>query len=178
MAVLHFGRAFCGGSIVSITKILSAAHCSSGSDPKDFSIRAGSSEAITGGQFREISQIIEHPQFSHVGIGNDISILFLETPLILSSSVAVINIDKVASSLASGIEVFTTGWGHTSEDFSDGPRTLRAVSIPIIGNDRCSKMYGYEIFSSLLCAGLDIGGKGSCFGDSGGMSLFRYQILT
>lgn len=167
VSLLYCGDPICGGSIVSITKILTAAHCTAAGNTQDFLIRAGSSETMTGGQVREISEIIVHPQFSHdPAKGNDISMLFLTKPLILSANVAVIGLDKGTLALPSGIEVFTTGWGTT---YDNGPRTLRAVSIQIIGNDRCSKMYEYEIFSSMLCAGL--GGKGSCFGDSGGLSV-------
>ena len=43
------------------------------------------------------------------------------------------------------------------------------VSVPIVSQDRCKKAYGSSaIHASMVCAGLDKGGKDSCQGDSGG----------
>ena len=42
------------------------------------------------------------------------------------------------------------------------------VSVPIVSEPRCKKAHGSSIHTSMVCAGLDRGGKDSCQGDSGG----------
>lgn len=50
------------------------------------------------------------------------------------------------------------------------PDHLKKVAVPIINDENCQTMYGpqYQIASSMICAGLEEGGKDSCQGDSGG----------
>ena len=60
------------------------------------------------------------------------------------------------------------GFGRLS---SDGPKpdVLMQVSVPIVSQYKCTKAYGSSrIHDSMICAGLDRGGKDSCQGDSGG----------
>lgn len=159
-------RELCGGSIVSITKILSAAHCTIDHYRPNFSIRAGSSKSGSGGQIRKISKIFEHPQYTSATMANDISILFLTKPLKLSTSVASISIDTSAAALPDGVEVFATGWGLICEGCHSS-KVLQAVKLPIVANDRCRKMYkkfdAEELITkSVLCAGLKSGGKDTC----------------
>ena len=45
---------------------------------------------------------------------------------------------------------------------------LMQVSVPIVSEAKCKKAYGSSIHTSMVCAGLDRGGKDSCQGDSGG----------
>ena len=46
-------------------------------------------------------------------------------------------------------------------------RYLQWVQVPPITNEKCQKAYGI-ITDSMICAGLEDGGKDSCQGDSGG----------
>ena len=47
-------------------------------------------------------------------------------------------------------------------------KVLMQVSVPIVSEAKCKKAYGSSIHTSMVCAGLDRGGKDSCQGDSGG----------
>ena len=47
------------------------------------------------------------------------------------------------------------------------PKDLQWVQVPPITNEKCQKSYGI-ITDSMICAGLEDGGKDSCQGDSGG----------
>ena len=48
------------------------------------------------------------------------------------------------------------------------PKDLQWVQVPPITNEKCQKSYGNIITDSMICAGLEDGGKDSCQGDSGG----------
>merc|ERR1712107_948555 len=57
------------------------------------------------------------------------------------------------------------------EDYDSGSlaRVLQKVDVPVVSDEHCSDSYGQEdITDSMICAGLDQGGKDSCQGDSGG----------
>ena len=47
-------------------------------------------------------------------------------------------------------------------------KVLMQVSVPIVSQTKCKRAYGSSIHDSMVCAGLDKGGKDSCQGDSGG----------
>merc|ERR1712241_694804 len=93
---------YCGATILDASTLLSAAHCFYnpnadllGESPrltaKNKTIRAGSLEKYSGGQVRNIAQIIwnDNPGFEYnpVGMENDFVILKLEYPLELNNDV-------------------------------------------------------------------------------------------
>merc|ERR1719431_192253 len=56
----------------------------------------------------------------------------------------------------------------TSDEGSLG-RQLMKVTVPVVSDKDCRGAYGQnDILDSMICAGLDEGGKDSCQGDSGG----------
>merc|ERR1712002_1016547 len=51
------------------------------------------------------------------------------------------------------------------------------VDVPVVSDDDCRGSYGQdEIADSMICAGLDAGGKDSCQGDSGGPFMCGNQL--
>ena len=59
------------------------------------------------------------------------------------------------------------GFGRLSSGGSS-PNVLMQVQVPIVTETKCKYAYGSSIHASMVCAGLDQGGKDSCQGDSGG----------
>jgi len=60
-----------------------------------------------------------------------------------------------------------SGYGTLSSGGSLA-QVLMQVSVPIVSQSQCRRSYGSSIHESMVCAGLDQGGKDSCQGDSGG----------
>ena len=53
-----------------------------------------------------------------------------------------------------------SGWGTTTEGGSLG-KVLMKVTVPVVSDDDCRDAYGQsEVADSMICAGLDQGGKG------------------
>ena len=164
-------RTFCGGTVINNRYVLTAAHCTAGQRASRIQVllrehRIGTSD----GEMRfNVEQIIDHPSYTSAsGTGYDFSLLKL------SSTIDFSNLDnKVAPAcLPTGgdfadVDAIVSGWGTTSSGGSQAT-ALREVTVQTMTNAECRRAYGSTINSSMLCAGVDGGGKDSCQGDSGG----------
>merc|ERR1711997_1080761 len=154
VAVLSGSFQFCGATILDESTLLCAAHCQVSTS---HSIRAGSVNRKSGGQVRNIAQVMNNIQYNPNTFENDFAILKLDSPLELNDDVK-----------PTEEECFTSGWGTLSSGgFSTD--TCQFVRVPAITNAECNADYGGSITDSMICAGYPgEGGKDACQGDSGG----------
>ena len=75
----------CGGSILSSSWIITAAHCVDGLDASDFSVSAGSNDLQNFNQTRTVQRIFAHPYYDPINVFNDIALLQLSSPLNMAS---------------------------------------------------------------------------------------------
>merc|ERR1719373_1385746 len=141
------GSLMCGGSLVAANRVITAGHCCDGQSASRLGVRVG----------------------SHNLFEDDLCMLWLADSADLSSSVIdTIGIPSSGQEYPSGHMCTVSGWGTTSEGGSLA-RTLMKVEVPVVSDDDCRDAYGQnDIADSMICAGLDAGGKDSCQGDSGG----------
>ncbi|MDX3638503.1 serine protease [Streptomyces sp. MB09-02B] len=160
---------FCGGTLVSPTKVITAAHCVE--DRSASSTRAVGGRTYlngTNGTVSRVSRIWIHPNYTAAEEGSDVAVLTLST------SMPYTPISYVSSSqtgvYAAGTTARILGWGDTSAGGS-ASNQLRTATVPIVANSVCgsSSSYGSEfIASDMVCAGKATGGVDTCQGDSGG----------
>jgi trypsin len=161
----------CGGSILGPSTILNAAHCIVGvTNFATYRIVAGEHSLSTSSgkeQNRAISKTAVHVDYISSTFENDIALIFLETPLDLSTpDVQPMELPEAGSEPASGDNLYVTGWGTTSSGGSISD-TLKGVEVVYVDDATCNRdSYPGQIKPSMICAGS--AGKDSCQGDSGG----------
>ncbi|KAF0288013.1 Trypsin-7 [Amphibalanus amphitrite] len=164
-------RTWCGGTVINNRYVLTAAHCTAGQSASGIQVllrehRIGTSD----GEMRfSVAQIIDHPSYTSAsGSGYDFSLLKLSTTIDFSSlSNRVAPACLPTGGEFSNVNAIVSGWGTTSSGGSQAT-VLREVTVQTMTNDQCRRAYGSTINSSMLCAGVEAGGKDSCQGDSGG----------
>ncbi|UPZ28203.1 serine protease [Streptomyces sp. LRE541] len=158
---------FCGGTLVSATKVVTAAHCMVGETPSSVRVVGGRTYRNgTNGTVAQVSKIWINPSYTDAEEGDDVAVLTLST------SMPYTPISYVSASETNLYTAGTTarilGWGTTSSGGSSSNQ-LRTATVPTVSNSTCSSAYGSSYISSdMVCAGYTSGGVDTCQGDSGG----------
>ncbi|XP_075986084.1 chymotrypsin-like elastase family member 2A [Anticarsia gemmatalis] len=169
----------CGGTLLSKTLILTAAHCASiqGAPvlPESLNVVLGKHNLIGGDiapQEREVFQVIIHPRYNAKNLNNDIALLKLKSEVVFDDYVQPACLwDTNSYKKLPGGEVFGTvaGWGLDNKD--ELSTTLQQVTLPKISEATCLKsnpvFFQKTLNSYKFCAGYT-NGTSVCNGDSGG----------
>ena len=170
---------FCGGTLVSPTKVVTAAHClydESTMQPADrpdlkvivgrtdLSSSAGSEVAVTGAWV--------DPEYSMSTNMWDVAVLTLAVPQPEWEVLPLVGQGQTAPYRA-GTMGTVFGWGDIQGN-GQYPMGLHSVQVPMIANGVCAQDYpsgsqGRFQASAMVCAGEQAtGGRDACQGDSGG----------
>ncbi|USQ84185.1 serine protease [Streptomyces phaeoluteigriseus] len=158
---------FCGGTLVSATKVVTAAHCMVGETTSSVRVVGGRTYLNgTNGTVSRVSRIWLHPDYTDATNGDDVAVLTLSTSMPYTKASYVTS--SQTSLYAAGTTARVLGWGTTSASGSSSNQ-LRTATVPIVSNPSCASSYGSDfVASDMVCAGYTSGGVDTCQGDSGG----------
>ncbi|XP_055381909.1 trypsin-3-like [Condylostylus longicornis] len=169
------GDFVCGGALIKLDCVLTAAHCVNNFAPNEITVRAGSNFAQSGGQIQLVTKKIVHPNYVTSSTGYDISLLKLREEFTESSYIGVINLVSTMPDVGSPIIV--SGYGLLSEDAAFRRVYLQSVNVAILSTSKCNTSYQGLITDTMFCAGVIGGGKDACQGDSGGPATFNDELV-
>ena len=162
----------CGASLIHDDIILSAAHCNE-LTTDNVIVGAYTLSEIDGSPVNSVSRkIIErrvHEKYNPATVSHDIMVMKLDA----SVDIAAIELNQDMLLPLDGERVNAIGLGDRmprTNIFSQQTNVLQVVEIETIPHEKCNgeTMYNGRIErESMLCAGLEEGGKDACFGDSG-----------
>jgi Trypsin len=184
-----FQRQFCGGSLVTPTIVVSAAHCffdvfqgvpGHDFDPPDLFAAITGRTQLSSSTGQEIE--VGAYYFFVDGSGkrlydpntNDWDVVFLElaspSPSSNSTPIQIAGASEAGFWAPGNENAWATGWGTTASGGS-GSDILREVNIDRIADATCGSAtsYGNDFHpETMVCAGEMAGGQDTCQGDSGG----------
>merc|ERR1712183_853321 len=165
---------FCGGTVISDEWILTAAHCTDGTNPADIQVLLGEHDYWddNDGQVRmAITEIINHPDYNSATTDQDFALLRMADRInwAANPNIRPACLPEYTAGDYDQWMSTVTGWGTTSSGGSTS-NLLLEVDVQVISNDECNNAYSGSITNNMMCAADASGNGGSdaCQGDSGG----------
>jgi trypsin len=166
----------CGASLVHDDIVLTAAHCLGNFENRVLVSAYDRNSEGGGGQYRTITSAMKvHPSYHRKSNAWDFMMFKIQKPDL--GHIKPIALNRNAANPSNNQWLSIIGFGETFQD--PNPQKLRSVNVQYMPTAECNKHLSNEVRGdSMLCAGVDAGGKDSCQGDSGGPIFGSNNVLV
>nr|ATU82470.1 venom S1 protease 4 [Lethocerus distinctifemur] len=163
---------FCGGSLITMSHVLTAAHCTNPVIQNRGTILAlaGDHDLRTTAdtpfaQLKRVARIVQHEGFDPTSLRNDVSVLVLESPFVANRFVGPVCVSPVVGNYEKTY-VKIIGWGNTHHNSTTSP-VLKSLNIRVVPHPMCRARHPLlSPLRSQICT--HSYQQGACMGDSGG----------
>ncbi|EAW07090.1 S1 family serine peptidase [Aspergillus clavatus NRRL 1] len=154
----------CGGVLISPYSVLTAASCIQNQSHKTLVAHVGSNNRTTKAGMRNLTSIIQHPDYDIDTRDSDLAILTLGEP---ADDVKFALIDDFDSSIGANLTVY--GWGFTNYSIGIFPDNIHELVTVGITREKCrSEWKGVHTISDRMVCDQPPTEKAAWLGDKGG----------
>ncbi|XP_078415682.1 coagulation factor X-like isoform X1 [Cetorhinus maximus] len=172
------GKGFCGGTILSETLVVTAAHCLN---------QTATITAVVGEfdvkkeeqteQRIEVEAAVPHQKFYRKTYDNDIAVLILKNPIQFNENVVPICLPQkefTETVLMKLPTALVSGWGRVLDHGMTADK-LQRIMVPYVDRSSCIESSKYPVSANMFCAGYKDEIKDACQGDSGGPHVTQHK---
>ncbi|KAM3597712.1 uncharacterized protein V6R79_008424 [Siganus canaliculatus] len=165
---------YCAGTLITDQWVLTIASCFS--SHINVSVTLGTNTLVppSGNHvIRNASNVVVHPNYNPQTVNHNIALVQLSSPVTFTDYIKPVCLASADSDIDVGTTMWTTGWGRLYFEVDlPPPYRLQQVTIPVVSNEECAKIYPQEVTEDMMCAGGQ-SGRGPCNGDGGGPLMLK-----